>query len=54
MVNLKKMDDKEFVFIKKPLDEKEEKLFSEFLKNRKVSNSLRKKKTVSRTEKMGG
>ncbi len=54
MVNLKKMDDKEFVFIKKPLDEKEEKLFSEFLKNKKVSNSLRKKKTVSRTEKMGG
>lgn len=54
MVNYKKMDDKDFVFIKKPLDEKEEKLFSEFLKNRKVSNSLRKKKTVNKTEKIAG
>ena len=54
MVNCKKMDDKDFVFINKPLDEKEEKLFSEFLKNRKISNSLKMKKTVNKTEKIVG
>jgi len=36
MINFKKMDDKDFVFIKKSLDEKEEKEFSDFLKNRKL------------------
>ena len=30
------MDDKDFVFIQKTLDEKEEKEFSDFLKNRKL------------------
>jgi hypothetical protein len=34
-VNFRKMDDKDFVFINKPLDEKNEKEFSDFLKNRK-------------------
>ena len=35
MINFKKMDDKDFVFVSKPLSEKEEKEFSDFLKSRK-------------------
>jgi hypothetical protein len=41
MIDFKKMDDKDFVFSNKPLNDKEEKAFSEFLKNRKAK-SLRK------------
>jgi hypothetical protein len=36
MINFKKMDDKDFVFIKKEQNEKEDKEFSDFLKNRKI------------------
>ena len=36
MINFKKMDDKDFVFVNKPLTDKEEKKFSEFLKSRKA------------------
>ena len=36
MINFKKMDDKDFVFINKPLSNKEEKEFSDFLKSRKI------------------
>ena len=36
MVNFKKIDDKDFVFVNKPLSEKEEKDFSNFLKMRKA------------------
>ena len=36
MINFKKMDDKDFVFENKPLSEKEEKEFSDFLKSRKT------------------
>ncbi len=35
MINFKKMDDKDFVFVTKRLSEKEEKEFSDFLKSRK-------------------
>jgi hypothetical protein len=35
MINIKKMDDKDFVFVNKPLSKKEEKEFSDFLKSRK-------------------
>lgn len=35
MINFKKMDDKDFVFINKPLSNMEEKKFSDFLKSRK-------------------
>ncbi len=42
MINFKKMDEKDFVFINKPLSEKEEKEFSEFLKNRKSVTKRRK------------
>lgn len=34
MTNFKKMDKKDFVFISKPLNDKKDKAFSEFLKNR--------------------
>jgi hypothetical protein len=36
MINFKKMDDKDFVFVSKPLSDKEEKEFSDFLKSRKM------------------
>jgi hypothetical protein len=36
MKNLKKIDDFDFVFINKSLTEKEEKEFSDFLKNRNL------------------
>ena len=36
MINFKKMDEKDFVFVNKPLSEREEKEFSEFLKSRKA------------------
>ncbi len=36
MINFKKMDDKDFVFVNKTLSEKEEKEFSDFLKLRKA------------------
>ena len=47
MVNFKKIDEKDFVFINKPLSLKEEKEFSDFLKLRKTTknkiNSIKKK-----------
>lgn len=36
MINFKKMDDKDFVFVNKPLSDKEEKEFSDYLKSRKT------------------
>jgi len=52
MINLKKIDDKDFVFINKNLSEKEEKEFSDFLKKHKTGN-LRKnyKKTPKKLQK---
>lgn len=46
MINIKKIDDKDFVFVNKPLSKKEEKEFSDFLKTRKA-----KKRRTKRTEK---
>ena len=40
MINFKKMDDKDFVFVNKPLSDKEEKEFSNFLKSRKTKKRL--------------
>jgi hypothetical protein len=40
MINFKKMDDKDFVFINKNLSEKDDKEFSNFLKKRKTRNLL--------------
>lgn len=47
MIDLKKMDDKDFVFISKPLSKKDDKTFSDFLKNRKTK-SLRTKASKKR------
>jgi hypothetical protein len=50
MINFKKMDDKDFVFINKPLSDKEEKEFSDFLKLRKKksrrANTSKKEKAL--------
>lgn len=43
MINIKKIDDKDLVFINKPLSTAEDKAFSEFLKQRK---KLAKKRAI--------
>jgi hypothetical protein len=48
MINFKKMDDKEFVFINKNLSEKDDKEFSNFLKKRKTKNLLTNDKKKSK------
>ena len=48
MINLKKMDDKYFVFINKNLSEKDDKEFSNFLKERKTKNLLTNDKKKSK------
>jgi hypothetical protein len=53
MINFKKMDDKDFVFINKNLSEKDDKEFSNFLKKRKSRNLLtndKKKSTKNKNE----
>ena len=49
MIDFKKMDDKDFVFINKPLSDNDDKSFSDFLKNRKAK-SLRTKSKKKRKE----
>ena len=47
MIDFKKMDDKDFVFVNKSLNDKEEKEFSDFLKTRKTkARQTRKTKKV--------
>jgi hypothetical protein len=48
MINFKKMDDKDFVFINKNLSEKDDKQFSNFLKKRKTRNLLTNDKKKSK------
>jgi hypothetical protein len=48
MINFKKMDDKDFVFINKNLSEKDDKEFSNFLKKRKTRKLLTKVKKKSK------
>lgn len=43
MANFKKMDEHDFIFVNKPLTQKEEKEFSDFLKSRK---SVKAKRTL--------
>lgn len=43
MIDFKKMDEKDFVFINKQLTEKEEKEFSDFLKSRKKKSARKSK-----------
>jgi hypothetical protein len=45
MTNYKKIDDLELVFVNEPLSEKEDKEFSDFLKNRKTRSSPKSKQT---------
>ena len=49
MIDFEKMDDKDFVFVNKPLSDKEEQAFSEFLKSRKTkkrrTRATKKEKT---------
>jgi hypothetical protein len=49
MIDFKKMDEKDFVFISKPTNVKEDKAFSEFLKARKQKN-MRTRKTKKEKE----
>jgi hypothetical protein len=50
MVNFKKMDEKDFVFINRPTSKKEDEAFSEFLKSRKARAKTRtKSKTKQKT-----
>ena len=49
MINFKKMDDKDFVFVNKPLSDKEEKEFSDFLKSRKAK---KRRRLVTKREKV--
>ena len=51
MINFKKMDDKDFVFLNKPLSDKEEKEFSEFLKLRKAKAIRSSTKKVKELQK---
>ena len=48
MIDFKKMDDKDFVFVTKSLSDKEEKEFSEFLKARKTK--ARRTKDIKKTK----
>jgi hypothetical protein len=48
MINFKKIDDKDFVFVSKPLSDKEEKEFSAFLKARKTK--MKKTRTTKKTK----
>lgn len=48
MINFKKMDDKDFVFVNKNLSEKDDKEFSDFLKKRKTRNLLTNDKKKSK------
>jgi hypothetical protein len=43
MANFNKMDDLEFVFVNKSLSEKEDKEFSDFLRNRKTKSTPKSK-----------
>lgn len=47
MIDFKKIDDKDFVFINKKLTEEEEKAFSDFLKSRKKRSLSTKKKILN-------
>ncbi len=56
MANYKKLDDLELVFVNEPMSEKEDKDFSDFLKNRKTkplpkSKQYQKTPTVTKPKK---
>ncbi len=43
MINFKKMDEKDFVFLNRPSTKKEDEIFSDFLKSRKQKTKTRTK-----------
>jgi hypothetical protein len=43
MINFKKMDDKDFVFVNLPISKKEDEAFSAFLKSRKAKTKTKSK-----------
>jgi hypothetical protein len=43
MINIKKIDDMDIVFVNKPISAKEEKEFSKFLQARKAKTAVSKK-----------
>ena len=47
MVNFKKMDDHDFVFVNEPLTAKEEKEFSDYLKIRKSKTKAKRNSQVT-------
>ena len=51
MVNFKKMDEKEFVFINKTASKEEEQDFSTFLKERKLKAGLKNKSKIQKAKK---
>ncbi len=52
MVDFKKMDEKDFVFVNKPLSPKQDKEFSEFLRDRK--KPIKQKRNLSKALKQKG
>lgn len=48
MVNFKKIDEKDFVFINRPLMKKEDEAFSDFLKNRKKKQNKEQRPKLNR------
>ena len=51
MANFKKIDDKDFEFVNKPLSENEEMAFSDFLKNRKTVGKRRSRVSAKKPRK---
>ena len=52
MVNFKKMDDHDFVFVNKPMTVKEDKEFSDFLKSRNLKAKSKQKTRVKTKSKI--
>ncbi|MGC4038765.1 MAG: hypothetical protein QM764_22575 [Chitinophagaceae bacterium] len=48
MIDFKKMDDKDFVFVNKVVSDKDDKAFSDFLRNRKTKASRTRGKKKSK------
>jgi hypothetical protein len=51
MINIKKIDDHDLVFVNKPFNEKEEQEFSKFLQTRKAKSPVMKKRKLTARKK---
>lgn len=47
MINYKKMDDQDFIFVNEPPSAKDDKEFSEYLKNRNLKTKVKRNLKVS-------